>query len=100
MAIRPAGPTSFDARLCIRDGHLQDLSDPLLADYLCQGRAIFPYSCNEDEAFLVECLTPLRKIGAVVPYPLSLDYIVARQVESENARRPPGSCNLAVQLVR
>jgi hypothetical protein len=42
-----------------------------------------PSSRNEDDSFLVECLTPLRKI--VAPYPLSLDYIVARQVESENA---------------
>ena len=67
---------------CVSETDISKISDPLLADYLCQGRAIFPYSCNEDDAFLVECLTPLRKI--VAPYPLSLDYIVARQVESEN----------------
>ena len=59
------------------------ISDSLLADYLCQGRAIFPYSCSEDDTFLVECLAPLRKL--VTPYPLSLDYIVARQVERDDA---------------
>ena len=68
---------------CVSETDISKISDPLLADYLCQGRAIFPYSRSEDDAFLVECLTPLRKI--VIPYPLSLDYIVARQVESENA---------------
>ena len=62
---------------------ISKISDPLLADYLCQGRAIFPYSRSEDDTLLVECLVPLRKI--VAPYPLSLDYIVARQVESEGA---------------
>ena len=79
MATRPAGPTPE----CVLETDISKISDPLLADYLCRGRAIFPYSRSEDDAFLVECLTPLRKI--VIPYPLSLDYIVARQVESENA---------------
>ena len=68
---------------CVLETDISKISDPLLADYLCQGRAIFPYTCNEDDGFLVECLAPLRRI--VTPYPLPLDYIVTRQVESENA---------------
>ncbi len=46
---------------CVLETDISKISDPLLADYLCQGRAIIPYSRNEDDAFLVECLTQLRK---------------------------------------
>jgi hypothetical protein len=56
---------------CLPEVDISRISDPLLLDYLCQGRAVFPYSCNTDDTFLVECLTPLRKVVSLpagVPY--------------------------------
>ncbi len=59
------------------------ISDPLLLDYLCHGRAVFPYSCNDNDTFLVECLTSLRKV--VSPYPFKQEYLIARRFAADDA---------------
>ena len=59
------------------------ISDPLLLDYLCRSRAIFPYFCNDNDTFLVECLTSLRKV--VFPYPYKQEYLIARRFDADDA---------------
>jgi hypothetical protein len=81
---------------CFSKKDISNISDLLLADHLCQGRAIFPYPRSEDDTFLVECLTLLRNI--VAPYPLTLDYIVVRQVASEDV--PLSVMSVALARVR
>ena len=56
------------------------ISDSELATALCHHRAIFPLSQNDNEAKLVECLAPLRRV--MDPYPLQQEYILARLVDS------------------
>ena len=60
---------------CLPEVDISRISDPLLLDYLCQVRAVFPYSCNDDDTFLVECLMSLRKV--VSPYPFKQEYLIA-----------------------
>ena len=57
---------------------ISKISDPLLLDYLCHGRAVFPYLCNDNDngALMLECLTPLRQV--VSPYPFKQEYVVVR----------------------
>ena len=54
---------------------ISNISDPLRLDYLCHGQAFFHYSCNDNDAFIVECLlvTPLREV--VSPHPFKQEYL-------------------------
>ncbi len=65
---------------CLLEMDISNISDLHLADHLCQGRAIFPYSRSDDDTLLVECLTLLRRV--VTPYQSKLDFIVVRLVAS------------------
>ena len=67
---------------CLPEVDISRISDPLLLDYLCQGRAVFPYSCNDDDTFLVECLMSLRRI--VSPYPFQQEYLIARRFAADD----------------
>ena len=63
---------------CLPEVDISKISDPLLLDYLCHGRAVFPYLCNDNDngALMLECLTPLRQV--VSPYPFKQEYVVVR----------------------
>ena len=61
------------------------ISDQLLLDYLCQGRAVFPYPRNDDETLMIECLMPLQTV--VTPYLLEQEYAVVRLIADEDAPR-------------
>ena len=68
---------------CLPEVDILRISDPLLLDYLCRSRAIFPYFCNDNDTFLVECLTSLRKV--VFPYPYKQEYLIARRFDADDA---------------
>jgi hypothetical protein len=68
---------------CLPEMDISNISDPLLLDYLCHGRAVFPYSCNNNNTFMVECLTSLRRV--VSPYPFQLEYLIARRFAADDA---------------
>mmetsp|Transcript_55124 Transcript_55124/g.115349 ORF Transcript_55124/g.115349 Transcript_55124/m.115349 type:complete len:484 (-) Transcript_55124:655-2106(-) len=68
---------------CLPEVDISNISDALLLDYLCHGRAVFPYSCNDNNTVMVECLTSLRKV--VSPYPFKQEYIVARLFAADEA---------------
>ena len=55
---------------------ISKISDPQLLAYLCHGRAVFPYPCNDNDTLMVECLMPLRTV--VSPYPFKQEYMIAR----------------------
>ena len=68
---------------CLPEADISRISDPRLLDYLCHCRAVFPYSCNDNDTFLVECLTSLRKV--VSPYPFQQEYLIARRFATNDA---------------
>ena len=65
------------------DEDISHISDPLLLDHLCHGRAIFPYSSNDTDTIMVECLTSLRRV--VSPYPFKQEYLIARKFDADDA---------------
>lgn len=67
---------------CLPEMDLSNVSDPLLLDYLCDGRTVFPCPCNDNDTFMVECLTSLRKV--VSPYPFKQEYLIARLFDVED----------------
>jgi ribonuclease HI len=58
------------------------ISDQQLLAYLCHGRAVLPYPCNNNDTLMVECLMPLRTI--VSPYPFKQEYMIARLLAEED----------------
>jgi hypothetical protein len=54
----------------------------MLADHLCQARAVFPFLQNTDDTTSVECLAPLRKVTS---YHTQLEYIIVRLYTDEEA---------------
>ena len=57
------------------DTDISKIADPQLLDFLCHGRAVFPYPCNDNNTLMVECLASLRTV--VSPYPFKQEYMVA-----------------------
>ena len=82
--------TELHAQLVLRDllpeglpeRYISDISDQMLADHLCQARAVFPFQRCDNDTTLVECLTPLR---TVTPYRSQLEYIIVRPFADEDA---------------
>jgi ribonuclease HI len=58
------------------DVDISSLSDPVLLDFLCGVRAVFPFSRNGTDTLLIECLMSLRRV--VSPYPFKQEYLLAR----------------------
>jgi len=65
------------------DEPISGVSDLQLADTLCQQRAVFPIQIDYHDTRMVECLAVLRRL--MDPYPLPLEYVVVRWVESVDA---------------
>jgi hypothetical protein len=58
-----------------------DISDQLLAEYLCQTRAVFPPQRNDDETTQWNVLLPLREVS---PYRSQPEYIIVRSLADED----------------
>jgi hypothetical protein len=64
------------------DLDISDISDQLLADYLCQTRSVFPFQRNEHVVAQVECLLTLRAVSSPRSH---LEYIIVRSLADEDA---------------
>jgi hypothetical protein len=64
------------------DLDISDISDQLLAEYLCQTRSVFPFQQSEHVVTQVECLLPLRAVSSPRSH---LEYIIVRSLADEDA---------------